>query len=85
MNLSTILEAILPANLLQDTTSLGVLWDPAANAYAYNYNLDFNPKRSAEENNQFTPLATKNNANPPVNWLTYFGQWGDQQYLLSDP
>jgi hypothetical protein len=67
LNLSTILEAILPANLLQDTTSLGVLWDPAANAYAYNYTLDFNPKRSAEENNQFTPLATKNNANPPVN------------------
>ncbi|PNP48436.1 hypothetical protein TGAMA5MH_00474 [Trichoderma gamsii] len=84
LNLSTILEAVLPKNLLQDTTSRGALWDPVKNAYAYNYTFDFNPKRSAEENNQFTPLATKNHAKPPVSWLTYFGQWGDQEYPLTD-
>ncbi|RFU76897.1 vacuolar sorting-associated 62 [Trichoderma arundinaceum] len=85
LNLSAILEAVLPANLLQDKTSMGTLWDPVANAYAYNYTLDFDPNRSAEENNKFTPLATKSHPNPPVGWLTYFGQWGDKQYPLTDP
>lgn len=84
LNLSSILQAILPANLLQEDTSRGTLWDPVANAYAFNFTFDFRPNRPAEENNQFTPLATKNNPNPPVNWLTYFGQWGDQQYPLTD-
>ncbi|KAJ4862640.1 hypothetical protein T069G_03594 [Trichoderma breve] len=69
LNLSAILEAVIPANFLQDKTSMGTLWDPVANAFAYNYTFDFNPHRSAEENN---------------NWLTYFGQWGDEQYPLTD-
>ncbi|KAL7917302.1 hypothetical protein ACQKWADRAFT_45772 [Trichoderma austrokoningii] len=84
LNLSTILGAVLPKNLLQEATSRGALWDPTANAFAYNYTFDFNPRRSAEENNHFAPLATKSHAKPPVGWLTYFGQWGDQQYPLSD-
>ncbi|PTB73813.1 hypothetical protein M440DRAFT_1440742 [Trichoderma longibrachiatum ATCC 18648] len=84
LNLSAILQAVLPANFLQDKTSMGPLWDPVANAFAYNYTFDFNPHRAAEENNRFAPLATKSHANPPSNWLTYFGQWGDEQYPLTD-
>ncbi|PKK46173.1 hypothetical protein CI102_7702 [Trichoderma harzianum] len=84
LNLSAILEAVIPANFLQDKTSMGTLWDPVANAFAYNYTFDFNPHRSAEENNKFTPLATKSQPNPPTSWLTYFGQWGDEQYPLTD-
>ncbi|KAL7945054.1 hypothetical protein V8C42DRAFT_358111 [Trichoderma barbatum] len=84
LNLSAILEAVIPANFLQDKTSMGTLWDPVANAFAYNYTFNFNPRRAAEENNRFTPLATKSHPNPPTNWLTYFGQWGDEQYPLTD-
>ncbi|EHK25082.1 uncharacterized protein TRIVIDRAFT_218870 [Trichoderma virens Gv29-8] len=84
LNLTAILKAVIPANFLQDKTSMGTLWDPVANAYAFNYTFDFNPHRTAEENNRFTPLATQNQPNPPTNWLTYFGQWGDEQYPLTD-
>lgn len=71
-------------NLLQDSTSRGAIWDPTSNAFAYNYTFDFNRKRSAEEDNQFAPLAAKGHAKPPIGWLTYFGQWGDQEYPLTD-
>ncbi|KAL7803698.1 hypothetical protein V8C44DRAFT_352958 [Trichoderma aethiopicum] len=84
LNLSAILQAVLPANFLQDKTSMGPLWDPVANAFAYNYTFNFDPHRAAEQNNRFAPLATKSHANPPTNWLTYFGQWGDEQYPLTD-
>ncbi|UKZ75621.1 hypothetical protein TrVFT333_003309 [Trichoderma virens FT-333] len=64
LNLTAILKAVIPANFLQDKTSMGTLWDPVANAYAFNYTFDFNPHRTAEENNRFTPLATQNQPNP---------------------
>ncbi|PTB65739.1 hypothetical protein BBK36DRAFT_1202546 [Trichoderma citrinoviride] len=84
LNLSAILQVVVSLTPLQDKTSMGPLWDPVANAFAYNYTFDFNRHRAAEENNRFAPLATTSHADPPTNWLTYFGQWGDEQYPLTD-
>ena len=63
----------LPFHLfLVDYTSQGTLWDPAANAYVYNLDLD---------TGAFTPYDDS----WPNQWLNFTGSWGDDQLPTSDP
>ncbi|KAL4906834.1 hypothetical protein BDW74DRAFT_176439 [Aspergillus multicolor] len=54
----------LPAGFLVDQTDRGVLWDPAAGAYAYSY---------VPATQTFEPY----DPSYPVNWLSFNGRWGD--------
>ncbi|KAF2157363.1 hypothetical protein K461DRAFT_250310 [Myriangium duriaei CBS 260.36] len=58
--------------ILNDYAGAGTLWDPTLAAYYACY-----------ENNTktFSPYDTTT----PTNWLSFIGQWGDQQYPDSDP
>ena len=60
---------------INDTTSAGPLWDPTLSALYYTYTP------SSSTNGIFSsPESTT-----PTSWLYYLGQWGDKQYLDSDP
>lgn len=61
----------LPGGVLEDHTEKGILWDPLLAAYYYKYDAGAN---------KFTPY----DANTPVNWLSFGGRWGDQEYPTSD-
>ena len=58
--------------ILTDTTDNGTLWDPTLNAYFYSYN---------PSSNAFTAY----DPSYPTAWLSFVGQWGDEQYPDSDP
>lgn len=60
---------------LNDTTSIGPLWDPTLSAYYYS----FIP--SSSTNGTFVP----SDSSTPVSWLYFLGRWGDEQYPDSDP
>lgn len=55
-----------PFGLLVDQTDDGALWDPTLNAYRYTYD---------PASKKFTAC----DADTPVNWLQFDGQWGDEQ------
>ncbi len=61
----------LPAGLLLDHTSQGILWDPTLNAYFYHYDGE----RSSFESINGSPIGA----------MTYRGRWGDEQYPRDDP
>lgn len=60
---------------MNDTTSAGPLWDPTLSAYYYSYTP------SSSTNGTFVP----SDSSTPVSWLSFLGQWGDEQYPDSDP
>ena len=68
----TIPNLNLPFGVLEDHTDRGSLWDPTASAYYYAY--DPAAKRFSAYDD-----AT------PLNWLSWLGRWGDQEYPESDP
>ena len=68
----TIPDLNLPVGPVEDHCDQGKLWDPILNAYFHSYNVN---------TNTYTPY----DSSYPTNWLYYKGQWGDQQYPLSDP
>ncbi|MCJ1376081.1 hypothetical protein MMC20_007319 [Loxospora ochrophaea] len=68
----TIPNVNLPDGPLEDFTSQGKLWDPTLSAYSYSYDVN---------SNTYTPY----DSSYPVNWLSFTGEWGDEQYPLSDP
>jgi len=61
----------LPAGILLDFTSQGILWDPTLNTYFYNYD---------GEKSSFEPINES-----PIGAMTYKGRWGDEQYPDDDP
>jgi len=67
----TIPNLNLPDGLIVDNTNQGTLWDPTLSAYYYAYN----PAASS-----FTPYYDAT----PVNYLSYTGRWGDEQYPDKD-
>jgi hypothetical protein len=68
----TIPDLNLPAGLIQDYTSRGTLWDPAAGTYLYTFDA---PTSSFHSADGASPTAAMN----------FVGQWGDEQYAPSDP
>lgn len=67
----TIPDLNLPAGLIQDYTSKGMLWDPTLSTYLYKYHAD---TASFESIN-----------GSPVGAMAFKGKWGDEQYPNSDP
>lgn len=61
----------LPAGLIQDYTSKGMLWDPTLNTYFYNY---------VGDTQTFTSINDS-----PIGAMLFRGKWGDQQYPGEDP
>ena len=66
----------IPENLVFDSTSRGLLWDPTLSAYYYTYSL---------ETKEFTPVAAAGEEEPPVSYLYFNGKWGDQEYADDMP
>jgi hypothetical protein len=60
---------------LVDYTDQGYLWDPTLSAYYASVSF---PSSS-------TPVFAAYDSTTPVNWLSYVGQWGDEQYPTSYP
>jgi hypothetical protein len=67
----TIPNLNLPAGVLEDHTDKGPYWDPLLSAYYYSYSAT---------TNSFTPYES----GTPVNWLSFTGRWGDEEYPTSD-
>lgn len=70
-------DLVIGALIINDTTSIGPLWDPVKSAYFYT----FTP--TSQTNGTFKAAGSTPDA--PVNWLSFAGRWGDQQYPDSDP
>ena len=68
----TIPEVNLPfKGLINDYTDKGTLWDPTLSAYYYAFDANTN-------------TYTADDPSFPTQWLSFVGQWGDQQYPNSD-
>ena len=67
----TIPDLNLPAGLIQDYTSQGVLWDPILSTYFYNYN---------SSDASFSSI----DPDSPLGHMNYKGKWGDQRYPDDD-
>jgi hypothetical protein len=67
----TIPDLNLPAGLIQDYTSKGMLWDPTLNTYFYNYIVNTQTFASINDS--------------PVGAMAFKGRWGDEQYPKADP
>jgi hypothetical protein len=68
----TIPDLNLPAGLIQDYTSQGMIWDPAQSAYFYSYDAASASFTSAD-------------GISPTGAMRFRGQWGDEQYPDKDP
>lgn len=62
----------LPIGPVEDHCDQGTLWDPTLSAYYYSYDVN---------SNKYTAY----NSSDPTSWLYFIGQWGDDEYPLSDP
>ncbi|EEP75583.1 conserved hypothetical protein [Uncinocarpus reesii 1704] len=62
----TIPGVSLPIGLLTDKCNEGFLWDPTLSTYSFRYD------RASQEFSAY-------DADTPVNWLNFDGQWGDEQ------
>lgn len=68
----TIPNLNLPFSLfLTDLTDNGSLWDPAANAYVYSFDVSSGVYKAYD-------------GKSPTDWLNYTGIWGDQELPSSD-
>ncbi len=68
----TIPEVNLPfKGLINDYTDKGTLWDPTLSAYYYSFDAA-------------TKTFTASDLSSPPQWLSFVGQWGDEQYPNSD-
>jgi hypothetical protein len=56
----------LPGGPLEDHTDAGTFWDPAANAYTYSFDTA-------------SSTFTAYNGQDPTGWLSFAGQWGDNE------
>ncbi|KAF2769032.1 hypothetical protein EJ03DRAFT_389592 [Teratosphaeria nubilosa] len=61
----------LPDGFVLDYTDFGSMWDPMLSAYHYSYDAS-------------TGTFTAYDSSSPVNWLYFFGHWGDEGYPDSD-
>lgn len=68
----TIPNLNLPRGFLEDQCDQGTLWDPTLSAYYYSFDAG---------SQKFTAYDSSS----PTAWLSYNGQWGDQEYPKSDP
>ena len=68
----TIPNLNLPAGFLEDKCDQGTLWDPTLSAYYYTFDAS-------------TQKFTAYDPSYPTAWLSFNGQWGDQEYPKSDP
>ncbi|GAM88948.1 hypothetical protein ANO11243_069820 [Dothideomycetidae sp. 11243] len=59
-------------NILNDYADNGRLWDPTLAAYYASYNAS-------------SGTFAGYDSTTPINWLSFVGMWGDQQYPDSDP
>lgn len=62
----------LPLGPISDYTDAGTLWDPTLNAYTYSFSAS---------TSTFTPYSPST----PTDWLSFTGQWGDEQYNSTNP
>ncbi|WPH01802.1 Hypothetical protein R9X50_00465600 [Acrodontium crateriforme] len=62
----------LPFGPVEDHCDKGPVWDPVASAYFYTYDTNTKQFGTYDEDT-------------PVNWLSFVGKWGDDQYPKSDP
>jgi hypothetical protein len=69
----TIPDLNLPAGLLLDYTSQGMLWDPTLNTYFYTFDATT------------SSFASAGSGDNPLGAMNYRGKWGDEQYRNSDP
>lgn len=67
----TIPDLNLPAGLILDYTSKGLLWDPTLSAYFYHYDATAQNFTAADSTS-------------PVGFMDFKGQWGDEQYPDDD-
>ncbi len=67
----TIPDLNLPAGLIQDYTSKGMLWDPTLSSYFYTFNA--------------TTSTFGSLSGSPTGAMYFKGKWGDEQYPKSDP
>jgi hypothetical protein len=63
--------------LLVDYTDDGYLWDPTLSAYYASVSF---PGGAGS-----TPVFAAYDDTTPVNWLSFVGQWGDEQYPSTYP
>jgi hypothetical protein len=61
----------LEFGFVEDHASKGLLWDPVQNAYFYH-------------SDPTGKIFTAYNGTDPTGWLSFQGQWGDEQYPKSD-
>ena len=69
-----------------DSTSRGPLWDPVAGSGAWYYT--FAPNNTEGSDGTFQAVDVPNHTARgvgPIDWLHYFGRWGDKQYNSSYP
>lgn len=59
----------IPAHLVWDNTSRGMLWDPILSSYFYTYE---------NKSKEFKAVGK----DTPVDWLKFAGRWGDQEYPM---
>ncbi|KAF9735493.1 hypothetical protein PMIN06_010771 [Paraphaeosphaeria minitans] len=61
----------MPGGVLEDHTAKDVFWDPLQSSLYYKYDAGAN-------------TFTAYDGTSPVNWLSFAGRWGDQEYPTSD-
>jgi hypothetical protein len=61
----------LPGGVLEDHTAKDIFWDPLQSSLFYKYDAGAN---------SFTAY----DGTSPVDWLSFTGRWGDQEYPTSD-